>query len=65
MKIADLSKELGVKNKDLISYLNEVGFTKISSHLQIASDDMVAMARERFEKKAPEKTMSEAVKEEK
>lgn len=65
MKIADLSKELGVKNKDLISYLNEVGFTKISSHLQNASDDMVAMARERFEKKASEKTMSEAVKEEK
>ena len=48
MKINDLSKELGVKNKDLIAYLNEVGFNKVSSHLQMASDDMIAMARERF-----------------
>lgn len=48
MKINDLSKELGVKNKDLIAYLNEAGFNKVSSHLQMASDDMIAMARERF-----------------
>lgn len=48
MKINDLSKELGVKNKDLIAYLNEAGFTKVSSHLQVASDDMIAMARKRF-----------------
>lgn len=48
MKINDLSKELGVKNKDLIAYLNEAGFNKVSSHLQMASDDMIAMAHERF-----------------
>lgn len=48
MKINDLSKELGVKNKDLIAYLNEAGFNKVSSHLQMASDDMIDMARERF-----------------
>ena len=48
MKINDLSKELGVKNKDLIAYLNEAGFNKVSSHLQMASDDMISMARERF-----------------
>lgn len=48
MKINDLSKELGVKNKDLIAYLNEAGFNKVSSHLQMASDDMITMARERF-----------------
>lgn len=48
MKINDLSKELGVKNKDLIAYLNEAGFNKVSSHLQVASDDMIAMARKRF-----------------
>ena len=63
MKINDLSKELGVKNKDLIAYLNQVGFDKVSSHLQMASDDMIAMARERFEKKPEPKQMSEAVKE--
>lgn len=48
MKINDLSKELGIKNKDLIAFLNEAGFDKVSSHLQLASDDMIAMARERF-----------------
>ena len=61
MKINELSKELGIKNKDLIAYLNEVGFDKISSHLQVASDDMVAMARKRFQKKPEPKQMSEAV----
>ena len=50
MKINDLSKELGVKNKDMIAYLNSVGFTKVSSHLQAASDDMAAMARDHFAK---------------
>lgn len=63
MKINDLSKELGVKNKDLIAYLNEAGFTKVSSHLQVASDDMIAMARKRFQKKAKPKQMSEAIEE--
>lgn len=61
MKINELSKELGVKNKDLIAYLNEAGFNKVSSHLQAASDDMIAIARKHFQRKPEPKQMSEAV----
>ena len=65
MKINELSKELGVKNKDLITYLNQVGFTKVSSHLQTASEDMIAMAKQHFSEVVPAKTMSETIKEDK
>ncbi len=49
MIINDLSKELGVSNKEVISYLKSEGF-KASSHMQTATDEMVDKARERFSK---------------
>lgn len=47
MIINELSKELKVSNKDVISYLKSEGF-KASSHLQTATDEMVEKAREYF-----------------
>ena len=47
MKINDLSKELGVTNKDVISYLKAEGF-KVSSHNQNATVEMVEKATEHF-----------------
>lgn len=49
MKINDLSKDLGVTNKDVISYLKEKGF-KVSSHMQVANDEMIDLATEHFSK---------------
>lgn len=48
MKINDLSKDLGVTNKDVISYLKSEGF-KVSSHMQVATDEMVELATAHFE----------------
>ena len=47
MKINDLSKDLGVTNKDVISYLKSEGF-KVSSHNQTATEEMVDKATEHF-----------------
>ena len=47
MKINDLSKELSVTNKELITFLKENGF-KVSSHMQTATDEMIDLAREHF-----------------
>lgn len=49
MKVNDLSKELNVTNKDLISYLKENDF-KISSHNQNVTDEMIDLARDYFSK---------------
>ena len=49
MKIGELSKELGVKNKDLITYLREAGFSSVSSHVQAATEDMIVMAHKHFD----------------
>lgn len=49
MIINDLSKELDIKNKDLIDYLKSQNF-KVSSHMQAVNDDMIATAREHFTK---------------
>lgn len=48
MKINDLSKELGVKNKELITYLKQAGF-KVSSHMQNADEDMIQLAQKHFD----------------
>ncbi len=48
MKINDLSRELDVKNKELITYLKSAGF-KVSSHMQNADEDMIQMAQKHFE----------------
>lgn len=57
MKILEISKELGVTNKEMITYLREQGF-EAKSHMQAASEDMIKAAREHFkvEKKPVEKT---------
>lgn len=61
MKINELAKELGIKNKDLITYLREAGFSSVSSHVQVASEDMIAMAHKHFD--APNETVKEPEKE--
>ena len=47
MKVNDLSKDLGVTNKDVISYLKSEGF-KVSSHMQAVTDEMVELATAYF-----------------
>ena len=49
MKIFEISQELGVTNKDMITYLREQGF-EAKSHMQTASDDMIKAAKEHFKK---------------
>lgn len=49
MKINELSKELGITNKDLITFLKGNGF-KVSSHNQNATDEMEDLARLNFVK---------------
>ena len=67
MKLNDLSKELNVTNKDLITYLKENNF-KISSHNQNVTDEMIDLARDYFSKVQEPKEVIEdtkVVKEEK
>lgn len=47
MKINELSKELNITNKDLISYLRSDGFS-VSSHMQNATDEMIESAQKHF-----------------
>lgn len=47
MKINDLSKELGVQNKELIEYLKSKDF-KVSSHMQNVTDEMIDLAYDKF-----------------
>lgn len=49
MKIYELSKELGITNKDLITFLKGKEF-KISSHQQTVTDQMIDLSRENFKK---------------
>ena len=57
MKINELSKELNITNKDLITFLKENGF-KVSSHMQNASDEMIDISKENFINKAKENDYS-------
>ena len=50
MKVRDLSVELELTNKELITFLKENGYA-ISSHMQNLNDEMIDKARERFAKK--------------
>ena len=59
MIVNELSKELEVKNKDLIDFLKSNGY-KISSHMQTLTDEMIDAAKEKF--KAPKPVESEATK---
>ena len=47
MIINELSKDIGVKNKDTIDFLKSQGF-KVSSHMQNATDEMIEKARTHF-----------------
>lgn len=47
MKINELSKELNITNKNLISYLRSDGFS-VSSHMQNATDEMIESAQKHF-----------------
>ena len=40
MKVFELSNELNVNNKELITFFKEKGF-KVSSHLQNITDEMI------------------------
>lgn len=51
MKINELSNELSITNKELITFLKEHGF-KASSHMQTATDEMIDLAREHFNTKS-------------
>lgn len=44
MKVFELSKELNVTNKELITFLKERGF-QVSSHMQSLTDEMIELAR--------------------
>lgn len=60
MKVFELSKELNVTNKELITFLKNHGFS-VSSHMQSISDKMIELARSELkstknEKKVEEKT---------
>lgn len=61
MIVNELSKELDIKNKDLIDYLKSQNF-KVSSHMQAVNDDMIAVARGYFVKE-PKQPVKEVVKE--
>ena len=47
MIINELSKELGIKNKDLIDYLKSQKF-KVSSHMQTVTEEMVEISKKHF-----------------
>lgn len=49
MKVNELSKELGIQNKELIDYFKSQNF-KISSHMQNVTDEMYDLAVDKFKK---------------
>ena len=53
MKVNELSKELDVTNKELITFLKDNGY-KVSSHMQTVTDEMIDLATEKLVKKTSE-----------
>ena len=49
MKVNELSKDLGVTNKELITFLKDNGY-KVSSHMQTLTDEMIDLATEKLVK---------------
>ena len=49
MKVNELSKDLRVTNKELITFLKDNGY-KISSHMQTLTDEMIDLATEKLVK---------------
>ena len=60
MKVNDLSKELGVTNKELIEFLKGNGY-KVSSHMQNVTDEMIDLARENLISSKVEEKKSKSV----
>jgi hypothetical protein len=58
MIVNELSKELGVKNKDLIDFLKSRGY-RVSSHAQTVDGDMIEAARKNFTQSKVESEKSE------
>ena len=58
MIVNELSKELGITNKDLITFLKKNNF-KVSSHMNTVSDEMIDLATEYFD--SPKKETKEDV----
>ena len=64
MKVNELSKDLGVTNKELITFLKDNGY-KISSHMQTVTDEMIDLAMDKLQKTMTVETdETESVKEE-
>lgn len=66
MIVNELSKELGVKNKELIDFLKSKGF-KVSSHMQTLTDEMIEVVESDFvkqntEAKKPEQPVKKTTK---
>ena len=53
MKVNELSKELNLTNKDLITFLKQNGY-KVSSHMQTLTDEMIDLAVDHFKKSEDE-----------
>ena len=53
MKVHELSKEIGVTNKELITFLKNNGHS-VSSHMQNVTDEMIDLVRNNFTKPEPE-----------
>ena len=66
MKVYELSKELGMINKDVINFLKSNNY-KVSSHNQNLTDEMIDLVRSNFQKNQPEEKVEkkEPVKQEK
>ena len=60
MKVFELSKELNVTNKELITFLKNHGFS-VSSHMQSISDKMIELARSELKSTKNEKKVEEKI----
>lgn len=59
MKVYELSKQIGVKNKEVITFLKEKGFN-ISSHMQDLTEEMITLVEENI-KPEPEVSITSEV----
>jgi len=59
MTVNDLSKEIGINNKETISFLKSKGY-KVSSHNQKVSDEMIDIVRAELKPVEPTATVDDA-----
>jgi hypothetical protein len=60
MTVNELSKEIGVKNKETITFLKDKGFN-ISSHMQNVTDEMIELAKAELKPAETETKVEEKV----